>query len=384
MRKIDTIKKKIHEIASVSTAHGIPNIVDADKLVIKLMWLFFFLISVGGCAYFICNSVIDFLNFDVVTKIDVVHESASIFPAVSFCANSKFNLSDKLFCLMNLKSEQNTLLKINFTDGFTYCYQYNGKPSKVLQFQAGADIGFSIGLKINDANQRQSLKMVVFIHNQSINPLTMTTNNGFEISPGSRNSFSVERVFSYKLNAPYNDCLKDPFQFSQNMALIKFIESKGNAYTQEECLELCFEKFLLDSKNCSCANELGKAYSSCVTPRIEIDSNCYFGQRSIFYGSNPNFYCSQYCPLECDVSGLKVTHSFFDYPSSGIVKQNDAKNLNKTYQRYEEVKQSYFEFVVYYPALKYTVIDETPKTTGSDLIAIIGGLVGLFLEINLI
>ena len=45
----------------------------------------------------------------------------------------------------------------------------------------------------------------------------------------------------------------------------------------------------------------------------------------------------------------------------------------------QDTKQSYFEFVVYYPALKYTTISGVIKTKTSDLVAFIGGLAGLFI-----
>ena len=79
------IKHVIKETAEFSTSHGIPNIVRSQSYFLKIMWLLCFLVSSGGCAYLVYRSISNYLEFEVVTKINVLSEVPSPFPSISIC-----------------------------------------------------------------------------------------------------------------------------------------------------------------------------------------------------------------------------------------------------------------------------------------------------------
>ena len=54
------------------------------------MWIIFFLGATGFCSYLVFQSVSNYLQFDVVTKIQIFKESTVDFPVVSFCNNNVF------------------------------------------------------------------------------------------------------------------------------------------------------------------------------------------------------------------------------------------------------------------------------------------------------
>ena len=68
-------KKKIidsaKETLESSSIHALPNIVRNKYYTVKFVWVFCFLLSSGGCGYFVFQSIADYLNFDVVTQIEV-------------------------------------------------------------------------------------------------------------------------------------------------------------------------------------------------------------------------------------------------------------------------------------------------------------------------
>ena len=68
-------------------------------------------------------------------------------------------------------------------------------------------------------------------------------------------------------------------------------------------------------------------------------------------------------------------------PASGNISLNK-KSLFKNFLTYEDLKKSYFSITVFYPELKYTLIEQKPKSEMADLVSSIGGLLGLFVGVS--
>ena len=64
---IDSVKETLES----SSIHALPNIVRSKYYTVKFVWVFCFLLSSAGCGYFVFQSIADYLNFEVVTKIEV-------------------------------------------------------------------------------------------------------------------------------------------------------------------------------------------------------------------------------------------------------------------------------------------------------------------------
>ena len=83
--------QRIIELLSSSTAHGIPNILNARNLAFKIIWLIVFIISTCAGSYFVIDSVLDYLKFQSITSLEVIQENRSQFPTLSFCGSPAFN-----------------------------------------------------------------------------------------------------------------------------------------------------------------------------------------------------------------------------------------------------------------------------------------------------
>jgi hypothetical protein len=88
--KIELIKKKFYEIFQESTTHGIPNILHKDNIYLRIFWFILLLVSIGFCAYLIIKAILDYLNFDVTSKIRLVNESPMTYPMISICNTNPF------------------------------------------------------------------------------------------------------------------------------------------------------------------------------------------------------------------------------------------------------------------------------------------------------
>ena len=87
---------------------------------------------------------------------------------------------------------------------------------------------------------------VVIVHNKTDHPAFY---DAIGLSSGTKAGVLIERVFSYHLEYPYSDCVKD-IDESYPSALIKTMLQKGYAYTQKNCFLACYQEFSF--KKCGC------------------------------------------------------------------------------------------------------------------------------------
>ena len=79
------IKKNIHSIAAKSTIHGIPNLLNSDYRVMKLIWVVCFMLAFVYSSYISVNMIISFYNYDVSVTINYESDYFMDFPAIAFC-----------------------------------------------------------------------------------------------------------------------------------------------------------------------------------------------------------------------------------------------------------------------------------------------------------
>lgn len=357
------------------------------------MWVLSFIISISACTYFIIDSTIYFLKYDVVTKIDVIYEQPTPFPTVTICNRENYNLTLEkiLFCQLNYNRDcqenPERYFEKYFDSRYKECFRFNSGTnlSGVLNATyGGKENGLWLDFNIEALEDYSSL--IVYIHNNTISPLSLY-NKGIEISPGSTHYFEVNRVFMQKLEKPYSHCLRHMIQFDGNQTLIDFILKSGRIYTQKECFELCFNLHYTEVNPCDCTNgtDYNNVFDKCFSTLDWYSSlwNCTLKFRKDFAENLFHEKCMNYCPIECDYVSYTVTKFNLDYPKSGNISDKDKINFfDSKYDTYEEVQKSYFSFVVYYEELKYTLISESPSMEIFDLVSITGGLLGLFVGLS--
>ena len=88
--KLDELKSMLVDYSLTSTAQGCQKIFQAKSIKAKLIWVIVFLGSFGGTAFFESKGLIDYLQYEVVSKTRVFKEIPSVFPAVTICDNNAF------------------------------------------------------------------------------------------------------------------------------------------------------------------------------------------------------------------------------------------------------------------------------------------------------
>lgn len=456
MKKENFLKERILQILRdaclVSTIHAIPNIIRTNRILIKLMWSICLLVSIGYCFFLVFQSISNYFEYEVVTKISVVHEIPTLFPAVSICNSNSFltnysfeyakkileknkipfnldhphinflSTSQKLFfakyfigvnslneILPNehrLKmglNQSNLFISCMFNsmqcrpDDFEWyfdpllgnCFRFNsGKysPIKTLTrpgYLNGLQFELYLGEPESDFSYAFQSGAIIFVHNQSITP---HFSEGMNLPVGMASNIAISREFIYKYEQPYSECVRDILDRSFNSELYKkIIESANKSYRRKDCYDLCFQKYLI--KKCKCQEMSFLKYSN-ITGCFNLeDFLCSFASYGEFYSKNVKEICDLYCPLECDSVSYSLKSTFTDYPApvyakillndSNIVQRFEGKKLN-----FEILKRNILSANIYYDELKYTSIREMVKTSESDLVAIVGGILGLFLGIS--
>lgn len=84
------IKQKFVAWSQSSTSHGYPNIFRTKNMIVKMMWLIFFLAGLGVGIYMVIRGIRDYLEWNVSTTIRKIKNESLIFPAISICNINPF------------------------------------------------------------------------------------------------------------------------------------------------------------------------------------------------------------------------------------------------------------------------------------------------------
>ena len=100
---VRSLKASLKELVLNSTSHGIPQSIRTRHTSIRVMWLVLFVISTGFCSFLIVQSVLQYFEFEVITKIRVINEVESEFPRITICNGDIFNTEYGLEVLYDAK-----------------------------------------------------------------------------------------------------------------------------------------------------------------------------------------------------------------------------------------------------------------------------------------
>lgn len=207
---------------------------------------------------------------------------------------------------------------------------------------------------------------------------------GIDVSTGFETNILVDRIFAQKLPEPYSDC--QTLNNLQNKQILHSFSSLNASYNQQDCFGICFQIYMIE--NCKCYDPtflyVETSYGPCAT--VE-ETYCNFEKFSSFFSEHIQDKCPD-CTLECDSWRYHLTNSFTNYPTKAYAHQL-MKNpiVRSKFQEpdqvtYEELKKKLLFLNIYYDELKYATIIEIEKTSFLDLIASVGGTMGLFIGVS--
>jgi len=366
------MKKEIFQLIEFSTAYGLPNIFRSKRFFNKIFWTTFLIVSMALAAFYIVNDLADYFNYDVVTTVKTEYDQPTEFPTVSFCSKQtdlydKFNIQKRWSVFSSdagVSDDPDNHYESFISPYYGKCFRFNSGKNMtnhsipIKNSTSGGEFDFyQLAIYAPDG-------LVVWIHNKSFLPTI--NRNKIHLSAGLVNFIEVERTFESKLEEPYNNCLKDVSKFKKNKTLIDYFLNRSLSYSQEKCLDFCFDLFYIQENPCECKeSELGNVFEQCwVIKERASYSSCTWKYRTNFTKNDLVEKCSDYCPLECD--SMTFSYSISTY--------------NRSYNR----KSLSTEIYVYYRSLKYTSITQQAKMKWEQLISNLGGYLSLFVGLSFV
>jgi len=215
------------------------------------MWLLLFLTSSSLGIWLVAESCIEYLNYDVVTSIKVIDEIPTEFPTVTFfiLRNKTANIPfENLILTCQYNKFECKDISINKDEFGFISYTFKSQ----LAYQRGIQFGLEIGLNLTSISFNSTFNykdgVRIIIHNQTLDPNYYLgySDNGLNLAPVLIYEIPVNRIFSYKLGYPYNNCLKDVKSIdSFDSDLYRFmIKSTNYSFRYTDCLMYCFGREL--------------------------------------------------------------------------------------------------------------------------------------------
>ena len=369
------LKKVFKEFGIASSAYGIPNFFRSKRLYQKILWIVFILSSTFISYFLVRDSILDYLEYKVVTITQSVYEQPSEFPTITLRGYSDEYFKNKTpreiikecYFGYNLDCNQNPNNYFDYysVDYLGYYFRFNNGKNfsnhsiPILNSTIGG-IDDSLSIRI-DKNQ----DMAIWIHNRTQPPSFIYENSHYKgrifISSNSYTEVTIERVVEIKLGEPYNDCLDDVSKFKYNKTIINYIRKSKQTYSQQKCLELCFDIDYIETNRCNCTNStVGNVWQNCwINLENKTKNTCTWKHKIDFYSKSIVEKCASYCPLECTSISFNIQTSTMS-------------NYNSTRVR------------IYYGSLKYTLILQEAKMHFIDMISNIGGTFGLLIGFSFI
>jgi hypothetical protein len=432
----------LKEWSLLSTFHCYPKIFQTKSIYAKLIWSLIFVLFSCLTFWLVVKGIVEYFEFDVVTKIRVISPQSITFPTVTICEANMFTTKEA----EELISEALLLENETISTLASLYDQYNGNEKERFEMNTLIDLAIgrlahfnesmkkSMGLSFDQIQKchfdyREECELDWVFSNKHGNcyqfnsgkrkPKKETKLGGrrsglyLQIGPLiNRNSFSTyystglklfihngsfvstgaEEIFiktgeqtNIKLNkiltrkATYpHSTCQDVTKFQSNT--FNLIKSFQNEYHQRDCIDICLQNLIIIECNCLLAflPEIGNCLP-CVNSSQKACLNRVYENKTRLIQEK----CENECPLECDYTSYDWSMSSLVYPS--VPYFNSIRKNSKFYSNFTfaEYKESHSMINIFFESVEYTEIVETPMISFLDLISNLGGVLGIFLGFSI-
>jgi hypothetical protein len=265
------IISSIRETLEASSIHGIPNMTRNSYYWIKLMWLFFFLVSLGSCCWFIADVMAEYQENKVNSKIVVVNENKLIFPVVSICNSNffkgKMSINRKEINIFSINESiiecRFNQIECNVGQDFEYfydvnfgnCYRFNSGKNlfgesveKKYTIQSGILNGLDLEVFVGESKENgianKENGLAFFINDGTFD--STSSREGVKISPGFSTNVILKKHKISRKSSPYSDCMSDlTSKDSYGSECYKRLFSYNRTYTYSDCMFMCLQKYFI-------------------------------------------------------------------------------------------------------------------------------------------
>ncbi|GFO27945.1 acid-sensing ion channel 1 [Plakobranchus ocellatus] len=420
-----------------SSCHGVKNIENRERSkTARLIWLLITLGMTSGLIYSVIELVINYYEYNTVTRTEVKVADNIIFPSITFCnicpykytENGKANPITTLMAqttifrdsfaidystpyyqsVLNMSSEEiqqnysydvseliwfaiyeGTTLDLN--DAFEVvdtqygrCFTFNG-PKNIKKYGVkrvsydGRYSGLRIMAQLFQSqylimdDMTAGLRMYISQHPET----PRLDKDGLELQPGTATKISLSPSKFTFLPPPYHSYGSEPCQETEEMDLReKMYDAPFYSYTA--CIEQCQD--LHAAMNCSCYTSTlkVKGLPPCT---VGQDFFCYKLFKDALINNLMNVTCD--CPRPCTFYRYDMTISSSQLPSrasSNFI----LKALRMETDNVERLRDNYLDVRVYLESNIMREETHEPQFTFTSMLAYLGGQMGFFLGASLV
>ena len=210
--------------------------------------------------------------------------------------------------------------------------------------------------------------MRVSIHDPAYFP--SIDGDSFVVEPGVEAYVSIEKLVMKTLNKPYSDL---PCQTTVTENENRFLQLSGYPlYSYGSCRFDCLYQHSVQP--CNCEFFLGNRTCSLLQY-----VNCSYSKIMDFYKQYNSSSCA--CLKLCEEVQYDYQLSVLTYSTPSTSWSWDLQNW--TYDSAEYLRENVISLHLYFDQLEYEIMEQIPAKSGGEIIADIGGQMGLFLGASL-
>jgi hypothetical protein len=379
----------VYNWSQETSIHGLPFAMNTNYKVWKrLLWLLLCLGSTAVLAWQIGALVRQYLDYDIETNTEVISPETLPFPEITVCNTNKFDsdylswegidypandeelelvAQDPLFFSTAFNGWEALLVWKPVVTQFGNCSVFRtdeqvSKPGRL----GGLDFSYWLdqGVYTNDT-LNAGLAIFITQHGTQINEQTPFT----FVSPGGESNVRIQKTeYDRERKAPWALCF-----------------SQAPEYTQPKCRESCI--YAAYHEKCKCrllGDPGGMQLDYCgSTGDVDVDVDCQELDEEEVLRS-----CPQDCSRPpCQEELYSVSSTSLDFSQTyvnQIVDELTAEPNPIVGANQELVSSNYMSVSINYDIIRYEVLTESKAMSFSQLLAAIGGSMGLFLGISLI
>jgi hypothetical protein len=227
-----------------------------------------------------------------------------------------------------------------------------------------------------------------------INNVSRLIDHGFDgiwLQSGQISNIAMRREFKSSLAKPYSNCdLSEGKATSFDSALYNLIVASPYDYSQSFCFRQCLQQLFMHQCKCRASffvSVFGVTVRICTT--LEENLCLYKAYFTVYLVNDyPTVTCLPQCPLECSSNSFTYSLSTTNLLGESYVADIKAnKNLTSDFImrsiNAHEASRSVVKVNIFYESLSYTTTKESPQWDIVNLIATVGGNLGLFLGLSL-
>lgn len=366
---ITKLKKRSYEQLLNTSVHAIPYFIKSQRIFVQIFWITIFVLSIFVCSFFMYKNLLEYLEYPVVTNINMVYEKNPHFPKITICYFAIRNYFAKYVTHCFLINRCTDIITEN-----DYCVSINSGVNnygEMVELTRSINPGVSTPYWVIMVNPNFTNTYDVFINSQSEH---FSLTKGVKVNVKSQTELVVNREITHRLGKPYSNCIKQ-LKFTdlgKNTSIARYRNEYD--YHQTNCFGICKLEYVFERCNQSEVfqnvsrfyytdyNYFLRIYSdmvkNCTDSQIIIqDVNIYFQNKGVAT------ICGKMCPIECD----SVEYSVKSFYLANYGALRGASSIR-----------------VYFETFDYTSITQIPKLRADDLFGSIGGVLGLFLGISLL